>query len=379
MAISTKTETYGLLSYWRELMEEDIWRFNQAIGESAPDKGCPVYIQPERERLGRILNKSFNRVSKQLGFSILPVWDSKTFVLQEGVPYERQIFTLDHNRYVEAFGQRATTLIEAAAAIVYTDEDGDGVDDTGTLTVVTAVDPDEIQVFFQAADGAPEAESIYYRVYPERITSDGVTATIVIHRADLVQPAVWAEPFSIDDPNRTVRNYADMADALDFVAALDVYRVYTDTTTPVVIHSDRYLEGYTTSLDTFTDTTGSVQLVDAVLGEFRIRHSCSNVPRYPERFTVYFKAGYPLNDGRIEEALSEAVIRIANADNPVPRWCAMCEQTKIIWQGDQYLFGRDELQRADVDNPFGLKSGQVLSWRTLQDFIKYSGGGVLKG
>lgn len=379
MAISTKTKTYGLIDYWVELMEENIWHFNQAIGATAPATECPVYIQPERERLARILNIAFKRVQKQLAFAILPVWDSADFVLQEGIPYERQIFTLTHNRYVEAFGQRATTLIEATAPIVYTDEDGDGEDDTGTLTIATTVDPDEIQVFFMVADGAPEAGSEYYRIYPERITSDGVTATIVIHRANLVQPAIWEEPYVITDPSRLQRNYADIAAAADFVRDLDVYRVYNDTTTPVIIKSDRYLEGYTTGLDTFTEAVGSVQLVDAMLGEFRIRHSCSNVPLYPERFTVYFKAGYPLDDGHIDETLAEAVIRIANADNPVPRWCAMCKQTGTIWQGDQYLFGRDELQRADVDNPFGLKSGQVLSWRKLQDYLIYEGGGVLKG
>ncbi len=379
MAISTKTETYGLLGVWCELMLEDIWHFNQVIGASAPDLGCPVYIQPERERLARMLFKAANRVKQYLGFDIVPIWSQRDFVLQAGVPYERQIFTLNHNRYVEAFGQRSVSLIQAAAPIVYSDEDGDGVDDTGTLTIATTVDADEIQCFFMVIDGAPSAANTYYRVIPERITSTGVVVTIEIHRANLVVPSIWAQPFDPGDPNRLERNTADMANVADFVRSLDIYRVYTDTTTPVIVHSDRLLEGYTTSLDQFTDTVGYVQLVDAELGEFRIRHSCANVPLYPERFTVYFKAGYPLTDQRIDPVLAEAVMRIANGDNAVAAWCAMCEQTKVVWQRDTDTMSREELQQTDVANPFGLKVGQVQGWRLLRDYAIYAGGGVLKG
>ena len=370
MAISFHTNTYGLFPYWLEWMEANIWHFNQVVGESAPILGgCPVYIQSERERLAKMIDTTFQRMRRHLGFPIVPIWDSQDFVLKAGVPYQRQIFTLQ-DRYIEAFGQRNTAVIEAGATVTYSDVDGDGVDDTGTVTVTTAIDPSEIRAFFQVADGAPDAVNPTYRVIPTRMVDNGATVTLTFHRADLVKPSVWAVEYDDSDPNRQTRAQVNMALAADFVTALDVYRVYTDTTTPVTIKSDRYLEGYCSDLDQFSTATGVVQIVDSEHGEFRIRPpSDLTCPFYTERFTVYYQAGYPLDSNyRVSEGLSMALVRLVNAGNPTPRWCAMEDRSRDIWTTDREPMPRTELMQTDLGNPFGMKRGQVESWREISDY-----------
>lgn len=380
MAISYNQENLGLLDIWRDYMREDLFHFNQASGKGAPlNEPCNVYIQPEREALTRALLRAKRMLFSELGYEPFPIWKSDTFLLSQGIPIERQLLRLREG-YVQSFGQRAQTLIDDDVAIVYSDDDGDGVNDTATMTVTTTVAAGEIKVFFRTADGAPAAGDYRWEIEPLTVTKSGNTATIVGHRALFVKPSsFWDVPYDwSDDINRKEKNSADTSLAADFITLVDVYRVYNDTTTPAVVSSDDWLsEGDNTI--TFDDTTAAVQLVQSDISTFRVRWTCTACEGWPERVTVYYKAGYPLSYGRPDAELSEMLARLANTLHPLALPCEVCESSRRMWETDTTPVPADELSQREVGNPFGLLRGAVEAWRVVVARALARAGKVTRG
>lgn len=373
MAISKRVQTYGLLNAWPEIMQEDIWRFNQVTGQGSQSSECDVYIQPDREHIAVSLRKAWDRMSARLGFFPRPIWHEERLPLGKGKPWSLQTLTARYG-YIEAFGQRTTSVIQAGAAVVYSDADGDGVNDTATISVTTSVDSDEIQVFFQTADGAPEAGHELYQIEPLNVVVSGGAATITGPRALFVKPStVWNVPYEPGDPNKRNRNKASTTDASDFVTAVDVYRVYADPATAVEVIADP-IHIRRTDLGGDVLETGVARLTNARLGIFEARIEDCTCLRYAEAVKVYYKAGYPLEYGQIEPTLLDALIRLANTYQG-RKLCSFCDQTENLWAEDRYPPGDDNpATQKQAENPFGAAKGQIDAWRTVCDFALARGG-----
>lgn len=358
-----------LLNLWPSLLMENIWHFNQAAGIGAPvqtanDQGGVIYLQKEREYIARHLEAAYIRLAVDLNYPIAPTYISETIPIGGGYPLQGQLLTARYFKMIE-LGIRAQTLIQAGVAVAYSDPNSVGVNDTATITVVTGIANAEIKLYFQVSDGAPTAGDVRYEIEPTVITDAAGTVTIKAHRALFVKPSQWAREYVASDPNFNSPNVVDTANgSTGFVSAVDVYRVYTDTTTGNVelVASDG-----STILETYTG-----EILDARLSTFRLGAFCSTwCGGYPAFVRVNYKAGAALQNSRIDSELYESCVALA---------CA--EMDSILskmsyWTLDMFTKWHQPLTesingtlvpvatKSEANNPYGSRSGQIKAWRTV--------------
>lgn len=365
MAVSFTTPVYNLLNAWQRINRESIWAFNQAGGVGAPLSECGIYIQDDREQIAETLNEAWHYFVTYLGYNPRPIWHAQTIRLGAGQPYQLQRLRAERGYLVE-FGQRATSLIQAGATVTYSASGALGtVNDTATITVNTSVDLDEIQVFFRTADGALAAVDERFQIEPLRLSESGGVVTITGHRALFVRPdTIWERPFQPTDPNYRERNAANTANSsTDFVSEVDVYRVYNDDSVTGQLISDP-IWTRNTDLSGNLLTSADVRITDTKYGRFEVRAECIAACVGPiEAVKVYYKSGYPLENGDMAMDLQRAIIRLTNA-NMYRKLCSFCPETAIIWEDDQMTADRAPVAQRWVDNPFGTRKGQVAAWLT---------------
>ena len=356
MAISTVAEHFKLLNRWPVQMDVSPFRFNQVAGNGVqivPGQD-PVfaYIQYERDMLARALHSAVEQSVPYLGYYPRPVWvENELIPLESGKQWNYQFITAKYG-HIQQFGSRAVTAIEAGAAVVYTDENGDDIDETASITVTTAVDVDEIQVFFRVADGASSPANADYEIEPLNVTDNGDgTVTLTGHRSLFVGPALWDTPFT--SPDYRTRNTADVNDADNFVALVDVYRVYADTTGAVV------------AITGTTEVAVTPTLRDSRIGTFRVS-TLTTAPTRPNAVRVSYQAGLPLVNGHMHSVLELALIRFANTLVPYEPGDAHVIFHNLFARDMQALPG-DLRSAVDFWSPpqFGLRVGAYEAWKTI--------------
>lgn len=363
----TPNQNKCLLNAWPKLLMENLWHFNQAAGIGAPvqtsnELGGTIYLQKEREYIARHLESAADRLCDDLNYSIRPMYFQDTIPIGGGYPIQGQLHTARYFKMIE-LGKRAQTLIQAGVAVAYSDPNSVGVNDTATITVVTAIANAEIKLYFQVSDGAPTAGDVRYEIEPTVITDSLGTVTIKAHRALFVKPSQWAREYVASDPNFNSPNVVDTANgSTGFVAAVDVYRVYTDVTDNVQLQA---ADG--TLLDTYTG-----EIIDYRLSTFRLGDWCSTwCGGYPQRMVVNYKAGAALTNGHIDNELYEACAAMAAAAMPATL------SKMSYWTLDQFDKWHKPLTesingtlvpvatKSQANNPYGARAGQIMAWDTV--------------
>lgn len=372
MAVS-KFDHYGLLDVWREVMFESKYHFNQVVGEGAPaNSDCPnVYIQTLRDNIAIAMNQAWNMAVHYTGYNPTPIWEDVKLPLKRGRPWQLQTLRIPR-RYITAIGQRNSSVIEAAASVIYSDADGDGVDDTATISVATTItNTDEIQVFFQTTDGAPAAANEYYQIRPLTVSISGGNATITGHRSLFVKPStIWDVPYDPSDPSYQTVNAGDTQTAGDFVTKVDVYRIYNDTSTVATLIADPYWTK-TSSLGTDVTFAGIVWLEEEDSGYVRVRENGS-CPEYISHMRLYYKSGKPLENSMMDVQLQKALSHLANALMPYDMELPLCTASKNRYQDDR----RQSDPIPTWDNPLGSLRGHIYAWSILKQMTLVGGGKV---
>lgn len=363
-----------LLHLWQEIMLESIWHFNQVAGDDAPlNKPCPVYVQPGRDMLARSLYNAYSQVRSALSYDLQPVWHSQQVRLGGGAPWQFQSLRLKWLK-LKAFGSRATTLISASAAIVYSKSDASlAADDTATITVTTTLtDADEIQVFFRTADGAPNAADARWQIVPLTVSIAGGNAIITGHRSLFVQPQIWKTPYV--GINQVTRHEAQTTDANDFVTLVDVYRVYADATSAVTLSSDplsAWCCGGSSTPGVSVTQAGVGWIEQADESIFRIRLDqgvCMNA--YPGSVFVNYLAGEEWQYQAMDSGLATALVHLTNTLLP-QKPCEICNQANASYQEDVNV----KIQRAGKGgsyvesdpSPFGTQIGSHRAWQIVKE------------
>lgn len=227
-------------------------------------------------------------------------------------------------RQIQAIGVESLTQVGNDEAVTYSDADGDGIDDTFTLTATVTAGTDEssIAVFFTPADrlNLPLKE---YEIRPVRVSISGVTATITGPRALMVLPALTLA-FSPEN--------LDVTDAGNFVTEVDVYTRTTDPSNAGTLIWENVLSevffawsGFSCNPPcTVEITTACFGTRNAELGLVYPRPAqydadtaaftsvCPPQWRAPDRFTINYLAGYPRDDdGWVNRRLGRATTLLA--------------------------------------------------------------------
>lgn len=324
-----------LLNRWPKVMREVEYRFNQITGDGVlqlPQCQNHVYVQYERDYIAQALYDAAVQAREYLGYAPAPMWvENEVIALEDSLAWNGQQLATQYG-HVQAFGRRATTEITSNVTVSYTDEDDDGCLDTATLTVtgISAIDADEIQVFFRTADGTESAAHENWRIEPLTVTKSGGTATIKGSRALFVQPSLWTTEYrQTIDGNIAgwIKNAGDVQDDDNFVASVDVYRVYADATSAVeLLLNPQWVT--TPTVNATADITNAEQ------GYFTLRTGTTQTQpeSNPTHVRVSYLAGLPLVNGLMDAQFETAIVRYANtlmAQTP-----DFCDRTAAMWKDD---------------------------------------------
>lgn len=315
---------------------------------------------------------------------------------------------------VRTVGVETLTVISAAAAVTYTDEDGDGITDTFTISAASALtDPSEIAVYFSTADrfngfGATSAIGDRWRVQPVTVTISGGTITVKGPRQLCVKPLKYEGVVNIG------ANGLDPSLAGNFVTTLDLYQRTTATDGNTVATSQAVItwetrpshgwwcccDGCTAASNPYSgsiyDVASTAQAV-ARVGIRDARHGLITPAAElydsagqtwsaswplcdpPDRVTVRYLAGWPLSsDGQMQEPFRTLVARMAMAELARPVCgCDAANRELYYWQFDLSQTARgDELfgiSPENLNNPFGTRRGHVYAWKAVQNLRQLTG------
>ncbi len=237
------TRTRLPLDRWAELLGVDGRHWNQVTTTVNPSRVCSKvwkqYTWQEAGQIGRedvalAIQQAEAMIEDYVGYSLLPTWtvDERITVTKAGIPEVYNVGGLNARGFPMTFktpqghiisgGIESKVLIEAGAAVVYTDEDGDDYFETATITAVIPAsvgitNPQEVAVYTPGESGHDDWEMRPLNnplTRRRQVTIVGNTITIVLAREQLVDPDLW----NALSPGPVVG-----ANAGNFLATVDVY------------------------------------------------------------------------------------------------------------------------------------------------------------
>lgn len=305
-------------------------------------------------------------------------------------------------RFVQDVGVETITAL-GTVNLTYTDEDGDGLDDTFTASLATTVtNEEEIAVYFAAADRYDE-ETVgeRWRVKPVEVKISGGTVYLRGRAWMLVQPVLYE--------NMTLEAI-DPSVAANFVATLEVCRRYTSGNG----NTEATAQGLFTwetppypewanccgASPSFNGTETDPASIATALARVGIREARTGLLlpgaavydtsagtwsaatwgtcRPPDRVTLRYRAGYPTEHGHMAKNLQVPVARLAMAELARPI-CGCDEANRELyrWQKDLAQSGANDevynVSPADLDNPFGTRRGHIEAWKQVRKLKQVRG------
>lgn len=308
--------------------------------------------------------------------------------------------------YVQAAGVEQLTLL-GTPVLVYSDPDGDGLQDTWTLTIATSItDASQIAVYYAAADRLNSAAvGDDWRILPVTVTIAAGTATVRGRSWQVVRPILY-EGFTSDalDP-LTISN---------FVTTLDVYQRTTNAGGLTILDSQGVITwetrpshgwwcccGCQVNATTFGGSPFDPAAVALSVARVGIRDKRRGlltpseasydattgiwsaldwtVCAQPDRVTLRYLAGFPLaTDGIMAEPYRTVVARLAAAElGRTICGCDYANRELYKWQFDISQTARgDELfgiSTENLNNPLGTRRGHVQAWKLIMDQQQLTG------
>lgn len=209
--------------------------------------------------------------------------------------------------------------------------------------IATSVtDPDEIRLYY------PDTSQ---EIIPDRITLSNGLVRIWVPRCRMVDPSV------IDNPEEGLA-YNDVS---NFLATVDVVRVYNDPTTSVAL--TRRSRCNTTPCADIQDP-GCIRVVSGSIGHIMIEKAVFVANSWVRRASCYgysaatinYMAGMPT----LTRPFTEAVIRLAHGK--MPHAPCGCDPIRSYWERDMEL----ATAGGAADCLFGPTTGAWVAWLFVQ-------------
>lgn len=343
-----------------------------------------------REEIAEAIATAEQRMTQWLGFALAPSWrvvDVPGVKLGNPLLSSRGIGVRGYNHsfhtktgHVISGGVEAKTVIEASAPVVYTDDDADGYAETATVTVATAVtDDEEIAIFYPG-----EAGDDSWEVRPLR--SVVIAGGVAVIR-------VWRQQLLIKNLQQgfgeAATRAADAVTDTNFLAAVDVYRRYNDSSLQAQFIGVSMCGCGSCPYCTFSIQNGCFITRDtrlgivmptpaewnAVTGEYDTGVCCMI---QPDRVRLYLRSGFksakinrPLNNMDPDLARAVAYYAASMLERPLCA-CKALEAQIMYWRTDFDLIkssqvGSSSYRRNNkaLDNPLGTTRGAVNAWQII--------------
>lgn len=273
-------------------------------------------------------------------------------------------------------GVRATTRLAAATAIVYSDTDGDQYKETATVTIAagTLTDVNEIVLVYPGKDLTGE-----WIIRPAHVALTGGNFVITFRR-ELALLTALSEKFG-------AKAIDGMVDA-DFLATIDVWRVYNDPSTQAVLMWEPGAGCACDCIETGgcpaceIQTQAACMTVRGTLQDGRwaltpatwdpdtetfTRAVLLNC-RAPDSVQLNYRAGDPAYASKWERAVAYYAMALLNR-NP----CNCTVDSFRYWREDLAFAGGQNQEthfvpdERDLSNPFGSRRGMVHAWRAVRE------------
>jgi hypothetical protein len=309
-----------------------------------------------REELAQAIYDAEQQISMWAGFDVGVRWveDEVGYVGYNGR------VTLEKKYLIEA-GRRINALVEAGAAVSYSDEDGDGYFETALVTVSAVAGSNESEYWMYYPDHNGDDR---WRIPVSSVSIAAGTATIKLRRERLViEPRL--EALAVEEVNGL--------DDDQFLEEVDVYRVYNDPDQAVV-----YVNRCCCTCgceDTYT--YGCLNVVDRRLSIARLGALACTTPLVsgplctaggvPGPVKISYRAG--ITGQEWERAV--AYLALAQLDRRLCG-CAKIEHVAQYWQTDMAvsISGRGRAERSQLtnrklDNPLGTTRAGLYAWELV--------------
>lgn len=408
----TQTEALAVDTGCESIVRQYAWQNSDAVG---------------RWEIADAIETAEKRLREYLGYSVAPRYVTEmlpwpqylalSFSLWDAAGSDgRRLSVQLSEGYVQAVGVEQLTAIQTAAAVSYTDSDGDGIDDLFTVTAAAPAgltDIKEVALYFAAADrfnGANVTDAIGdpWRIQPVTVTLNGGNVTVKGAKWLLVKPQKY-EGFT-----NVGANGLEATTAANFATTVDLYRrttntdgATTTTSQAVIIWETPPGDGCCCGCsDVSTAYSGSpydsaavanavarVGLRNARLGLVMPAESAYDsttgvwssldwsICRPPDRVLIRYYAGYPLDStGQMDQKWRTIVARLAAAELTRPICgCTDANHALAYWQFDlaRTSGSNDEAYGAvsteDLENPLGTRRGQVYAWKQIKHLRQLKG------
>lgn len=232
-------KTWLSLDRWAEIIGINPLNFNQLSSTSLfPNNVCgDIFFQKDwqhSDRVGRdtiamAIQQAELEIAAEAGFNLLPDWTAAERLTypQPAMPtaYGYAINPRWMGKSLElrkghiiSGGIRTQTLIQAGAAVVRQDNDGDTFTETCVVTVPTTLtDTNEIRAYYPSQNGSDGWE-----IRPIQVSISGGNA--------IIQFKIW-QLAAAQEMDSLSADVLDAHDVNNFETTIDVYRVYNDPST----------------------------------------------------------------------------------------------------------------------------------------------------
>jgi hypothetical protein len=336
-----------------------------------------------REALASALAQAEQAAEDFLHWSPVPRWRSEEWVLPEY--YKTEYFNVGNSQrrakslftkwgYVIEAGVRASTYISSPAT-VFSDPDGDLMNELVTITFATTVtDEEELRVYYPLKNGDDRWE--IRPLLSVDITAGVATITFPKYLIAL-ENLLNAIP-TPDNPHIGI----DATDDTQFLATVDVYRVYTDVSDQITFYYES--DACAHDCDSLT-YTGCLRIREPRLGTLAYTPATWNATTgtfalgsfnyVPTKVKINYRAGWMdssmLFPTREMNPTYERLI-VYYALSLLDTELCGCDNTKNIWQHMTRDLALDDGNRRysmpwnKMGNPFGTTFGALRLWEAIQ-------------
>jgi hypothetical protein len=359
-----------------------------------------------REDIALAVAKAEADIERQLHYRLLPTWEVDEW-RPTVRPWRKELFNLrsldirgmqqivfTNWKHFISGGVRAQTLIEAGAAIAYSDVDNDGYWETTTVTVTVAAgqDPCELRIYVPVSNAMVQTGGEdQWEIRPINVAITGTTATILFRREQAVKPELQLDLVPPADDSHLRGLEGSPAGDSNFLNTVDVYRVYNDPQQQATFLWEPFSAcgcGTGCELCAFTAQTGCLmQREDPRIGAVSYRPGAWNADdesfdsavwalgRQPDLTRLWYRAGLrnrslacPTRTMDPEWAQIVAYYAASLLDRPV------CECNNVHawiehWRQDLAANLENvsfQVSPEDLNNPFGTRRGAIFAWRRVR-------------
>lgn len=345
-----------------------------------------------RDQVANAIAEAEAMMERELGFRLAPSWEEDEWnMAARALPPEQLGRVYDARNAANTVtaqwggiisgGVEKRDLLQAGVPINWTDEDGDGYFETGTVVTATLTDEIlacEVEVYYPGHAGAAR-----YQIRPATVTAAGAVATITFRR----ELAVVEELQETMEPVP-----ASPKDDADFLDNVDVYRHWNDASDQGMVlwgpfsvcqactGSGCPMCAYTVQPICLhlrsTPRMGILGWTPATWNATNRNYDYTNVAveRQPDIVRMNYYAGLMPPEGcpsTMDPLWGRAVsyLAVTLLDRPP---CSCSAEKFEHWmedfaavrggeQGKTFQFGN----RRILDNPFGTSRGAVYAWRRV--------------